>query len=94
MEITFLWSWLSFWIGFASVFVLAIVLTILAALVQASKKKKNDSLTGLEEWASRLKQASPPLVRLNGGYVIGPTCFNCLVFFTTRYVFLCPEDSD
>jgi hypothetical protein len=55
MEITFLWSWLSFWIGFGSVFVLAIVLTILAALIQASKKKKSDSLTGLEEWASKLK---------------------------------------
>jgi hypothetical protein len=55
MEITFLWSWLSFWIGFASVFVLVIVLAILAALVQASKKKKNENLAGLEEWASRLK---------------------------------------
>jgi hypothetical protein len=57
MEITFLWSWLSFWIGFGSVFVLAIVLTILAALVQASKKRRNSEapLTGLEEWASKLK---------------------------------------
>jgi hypothetical protein len=55
MEITFLWSWLSFWIGFASVFVLAIVLTIIAAIVQASKKKKNANLIGLEEWASKLK---------------------------------------
>jgi hypothetical protein len=55
MEITFLWSWLSFWIGFASVFVLAIVLTVFAALIQASKKKKNAPLTGLEEWASKLK---------------------------------------
>jgi hypothetical protein len=57
MEITFLWSWLSFWIGFASVFVLVIVLTILAALIQASKRKRNAEapLTGLEEWASKLK---------------------------------------
>jgi hypothetical protein len=55
MEITFLWSWLSFWIGFVSVFVLVIVLAIFMALVQASKKKKNADLTGLEEWASRLK---------------------------------------
>jgi hypothetical protein len=57
MEITFLWSWLSFWIGFASVFVLAIVLTILAALVQSSRKRRNSEapLTGLEEWASKLK---------------------------------------
>lgn len=55
MEITFIWSWLSFWTGFASVFVLAIVFTIFAALSQAAKKKKNDSLTGLEEWASKLK---------------------------------------
>lgn len=55
MEITFIWSWLSFWVGFASVFVLAIVLTVLGALVQASKKKKDDNLTGLEEWASKLK---------------------------------------
>jgi hypothetical protein len=55
MEITFLWSWLSFWIGFVSVFVLVIVLAILAALIQASKKKKNANLIGLEEWASKLK---------------------------------------
>ena len=57
MEITFLWSWLSFWIGFASVFVLAIVLTILAAIAQGSRRKRNSEapLTGLEEWASRLK---------------------------------------
>jgi hypothetical protein len=57
MEITFLWSWLSFWIGFASVFVLVIVLAILAAIVQSSKKRRNSQapLTGLEEWASRLK---------------------------------------
>jgi hypothetical protein len=55
MEITFLWSWLSFWIGFASVFVLVIVLTIFVALVQASKRKKDANLVGLEEWASRLK---------------------------------------
>jgi hypothetical protein len=57
MEITFLWSWLSFWIGFASVFVLVIVLVILAALVQASRKRRNSEapLTGLEEWASKLK---------------------------------------
>jgi hypothetical protein len=57
MEITFLWSWLSFWIGFVSVFVLVIVLAILAAIVQSSKKRRNSQapLTGLEEWASRLK---------------------------------------
>jgi uncharacterized membrane protein YkvI len=55
MEITFLWSWLSFWIGFASVFVLVIVLAILMALGQATKKKKNADLMGLEDWASRLK---------------------------------------
>jgi hypothetical protein len=55
MEITFLWSWLSFWIGFASVFVLVIVLAIFMALVQAAKKKKDADLMGLEEWASRLK---------------------------------------
>jgi len=57
MEITFLWSWLSFWIGFASVFVLVIVLAILAAVVQASKRRRSTEapLTGLEEWASRLK---------------------------------------
>jgi hypothetical protein len=57
MEITFLWSWLSFWIGFASVFVLVIVLVILAALIQTSRRRRNAEapLTGLEEWASRLK---------------------------------------
>jgi hypothetical protein len=57
MEITFLWSWLSFWIGFVSVFVLVIVLAILAALVQSSRKRRNSEapLTGLEEWASKLK---------------------------------------
>ncbi len=55
MEITFLWSWLSFWIGFASVFVLVIVITIVFATIQAAKNKKKASLVGLEEWASRLK---------------------------------------
>jgi hypothetical protein len=55
MEITFLWSWLSFWIGFASVFVLVIALVIILAVVQASKNKKKANLMGLEEWASKLK---------------------------------------
>jgi hypothetical protein len=55
MEITFLWSWLSFWVGFASVFVLIIVLMIIFAAVQAGKNKKKADLMGLEEWASRLK---------------------------------------
>jgi hypothetical protein len=55
MEITFLWSWLSFWIGFASVFVLVIALTIVFAVLQAAKNKKKANLTGLEEWASKLK---------------------------------------
>ena len=55
MEITFLWSWLSFWIGFASVFVLVIALIILFAAIQAGKNKKKGNLVGLEEWASKLK---------------------------------------
>jgi hypothetical protein len=56
MEITFIWSWLSFWIGFASVFVLSIVLVILLAAGQAAKKGKNKSdPLGLDDWAAKLK---------------------------------------
>lgn len=38
MEITFVWSWLSFWIGFASVFVSAFILLVILA-VSASIKR-------------------------------------------------------
>jgi hypothetical protein len=55
MEITFLWSWLSFWIGFASVFVLVILLAIVMAVIQNGKRKKTMDSMGLEEWASKLK---------------------------------------
>ena len=55
MEITFLWSWLSFWIGFASVFMLVILLAIVMAVVQNAKRKKPVDSMGLEEWASKFK---------------------------------------
>jgi hypothetical protein len=44
MEITFVWSWLSFWVGFVSVFVAAFALVIFfglgAAVKQATEKRK------------------------------------------------------
>lgn len=54
MEITFLWSWLSFWVGFASVFVVLLAIVIVLSTVQGLKRKDTD-LMGLEDWASRLK---------------------------------------
>jgi hypothetical protein len=56
MEITFVWSWFSFWIGFASVFVgtfaLVLVVAILAAVKQATKKREvpAGSLDDLITW--------------------------------------------
>lgn len=43
MEITFIWSWFSFWIGFASVFIggfaLVVVFGLANAIKQAGKKR-------------------------------------------------------
>ncbi len=56
MEITFVWSWLSFWVGFASVFVgafaLVVVFGIANAVKQASKKREvpAGSLDDLITW--------------------------------------------
>jgi hypothetical protein len=44
MEVTFIWSWFSFWIGFVSVFVSAFALVLVvalgAAVKQAGQKRK------------------------------------------------------
>ena len=44
MEVTFVWSWFSFWIGFVSVFVAAFSLVLViglgAAVKQAGQKRK------------------------------------------------------
>lgn len=55
MEITFVWSWFSFWIGFASVFVggfaLVVVFGLLAAVRQATRKRDTaGSLDDLIAW--------------------------------------------
>lgn len=44
MEVTFIWSWFSFWVGFASVFVggfaLAVVFALINAIKQAGTKRR------------------------------------------------------
>lgn len=59
MEVTFVWSWFSFWIGVASVFIasfaLLIVLGITNALNQGKKKKEQmDSMEKMfAAWGGR-----------------------------------------
>jgi hypothetical protein len=55
MEITFIWSWLSFWIGVTSVFGVTILLVIVVAAVQSARSKKGPSADDFERWASKLK---------------------------------------
>jgi hypothetical protein len=55
MEITFVWSWLSFWIGVASSFVGLFALVVLLAVVNASKSKKKTSELMDLDWTSKLK---------------------------------------
>ena len=56
MEITFVWSWLSFWVGFASVFVSGFVLLFVVAILASIKRaRKNQtpmsgSLDDLISW--------------------------------------------
>jgi hypothetical protein len=56
MEITFVWSWFSFWVGFASVFVgsiaLILALGIANAVKQSGKKREipAGSLDDLITW--------------------------------------------
>lgn len=40
MEITFIWSWLSFWLGFASFFLLSIASLMFFAVRNAVKQSK------------------------------------------------------
>lgn len=44
MEITFLWSWLSFWIGVASVFAAIFVFMLIVAISTAAKRSKNKGI--------------------------------------------------
>jgi len=44
MEITFVWSWLSFWIGFASVFVSAFILLVVLAISASIKRAKSNQV--------------------------------------------------
>jgi phosphotransferase system glucose/maltose/N-acetylglucosamine-specific IIC component len=44
MEITFVWSWLSFWIGIASAVVGIFVVLLLIAFGQYKKQQKNKKM--------------------------------------------------
>lgn len=44
MEITFLWSWLSFWIGVASVFAAIFVFMLIVAISTAAKRSKSKGI--------------------------------------------------
>jgi hypothetical protein len=55
MEITFIWSWLSFWIGVASTFVSLFSLAVVLAVANAAKAKKKTSELMDLDWTSKLK---------------------------------------
>ena len=55
MEITFVWSWLSFWIGVASVFVGLFSLAVVLAVANAAKAKRKASQLMDLDWTSKLK---------------------------------------
>lgn len=55
MEITFVWSWLSFWVGVASVFVGLFSLAIILAVANAAKAKKKTSEIMDMQWGSSFK---------------------------------------
>jgi hypothetical protein len=55
MEITFVWSWLSFWIGVASVFVSLFALAVVLAVANAAKAKKRNSKLMDVDWGSSFK---------------------------------------
>lgn len=55
MEITFVWSWLSFWVGVASVFVGLFSLAVVLAVANAAKAKKKTSELMDLDWTSKLK---------------------------------------
>jgi hypothetical protein len=55
MEITFVWSWLSFWIGVASVFVSLFALAVVLAVANAGKAKKKTSELMEMQWGSSFK---------------------------------------
>jgi len=55
MEITFVWSWLSFWVGVASVFVGLFAIAVVMAVANAGKAKKKASELVDLEWGSSFK---------------------------------------
>lgn len=44
MEVTFLWSWLSFWLGVASVFAAVFVFMLIVAISTAVKRSKSKAM--------------------------------------------------
>mgnify|MGYP007049614991 CR=1 FL=1 len=44
MEITFVWSWLSFWLGFASFFLLVFISVLFFGIRNAVKQAKRNNM--------------------------------------------------